>query len=753
VSKETQQASASFELRVLGPLEVWAAGEKLKLPRSKKTRALLAYLAVTGRPHRRERLCHLLWDVTDDPRGALRWSLSRLRKVFVDSEQPIEADREQVAFRRDAVAVDSERLSRRIRDGLGDAHTEELEALATVPRGAFLEGLDLPDFLDFNAWCIAERESHREQHCLVLSELVGRLRDQPRAALPYAQLLAQTDAFNVSPQVELLRLLVQLGGKDRARQRYDSVRRLYREVGAAGLDDLESAWRGMGKRSARGHGGKTSHDSGLENAAAPTAVQARGARGETRDEDRSPATWPFVGRAEELERLERVLVGSPKGRRAPVALVVGEPGSGKSRLAERFMTRAGSGGFEVLRGRAYEAESSRPYGPWVDALALDLGELAAEAPEDGATSSRDAMFAGVAKRLTDGAGGQPRLLVLDDIQWLDSDSAELLHFVTRSEHESGLAVMLLARGGELNDNQPVMRALRGIRREGSIDEIELGPLALEHIAKLVGNDADVQAIHDASAGNPLYAIELARARATGLGGTPPSVVQLVRERVGQLPDHAGDVLRWGAVLGHAIDVERLEALSSLALDELVDALERLEHSALLRIDATRSRQRYVFSHDVVREAVYGDLSHPRRRRNCSNRAPPTLRWPPRWPITRRSPVKHCWVCRRASWPVASPCGCSPTVTPRPWRAVGWGWSTSSTTKPASRRRSSCCGCNSPRERPTASSPPAGCASSPTERWTWASRPPHGWASRRCHSFAGRAARWPTPTPTSCRPSV
>ena len=71
----------TLELRLLGEMTLTRDGEPLALPQSKKTRALLAYLAVTGRPHRRERLCSLLWDVPDDPRGALRWSLSKLRSV------------------------------------------------------------------------------------------------------------------------------------------------------------------------------------------------------------------------------------------------------------------------------------------------------------------------------------------------------------------------------------------------------------------------------------------------------------------------------------------------------------------------------------------------------------------------------------------------------------------------------------------------------------------------------------------------
>ena len=71
-----------LELRVLGDFQVTRDGQPLDLPPSRKTRALLAYLAVTARQHQRERLCEIFWDVPDDPRGALRWSLSKIRQVL-----------------------------------------------------------------------------------------------------------------------------------------------------------------------------------------------------------------------------------------------------------------------------------------------------------------------------------------------------------------------------------------------------------------------------------------------------------------------------------------------------------------------------------------------------------------------------------------------------------------------------------------------------------------------------------------------
>ncbi len=79
MSLEGAERENAVEIRVLGELSVRRNGARVALPQSKKARALLGYLVLTGRSHRRERLSRLLWDVTDDSRGALRWTLSRIR--------------------------------------------------------------------------------------------------------------------------------------------------------------------------------------------------------------------------------------------------------------------------------------------------------------------------------------------------------------------------------------------------------------------------------------------------------------------------------------------------------------------------------------------------------------------------------------------------------------------------------------------------------------------------------------------------
>src|SRR5688572_33334413 len=106
----------SLALQFLGDLTIARDGEALELPPSRKTRALLAYLALNRRSFRRERLCELLWEIPDDPRGSLRWSLSKLRRLVDDDEHPrIVADRLTVAFDPTGVAIEIGRASCRER--------------------------------------------------------------------------------------------------------------------------------------------------------------------------------------------------------------------------------------------------------------------------------------------------------------------------------------------------------------------------------------------------------------------------------------------------------------------------------------------------------------------------------------------------------------------------------------------------------------------------------------------------------------
>jgi TolB-like protein/DNA-binding SARP family transcriptional activator len=233
-----------LHLRLLGEIEVARDGVSMPLPPSKKTRALLAYLAATGQPHRRERLCSLLWEIPDDPRGALRWSLSRLRPIVDEPDATrIVATRDTVAFDPIDAEVDLCALRQVAREDLSTAPIAQLEALAQSFRGEFLEGIDLPDLHDFQSWCLAERENARGQQVRVLAALTERLAGKPAEALPYARQLVQADPLSEVARGRLLRLLIVLGRRGEAEQHFESAVRMFRDVGPEAEMALVRTWR------------------------------------------------------------------------------------------------------------------------------------------------------------------------------------------------------------------------------------------------------------------------------------------------------------------------------------------------------------------------------------------------------------------------------------------------------------------------------------------------------------------------------
>jgi DNA-binding SARP family transcriptional activator len=236
-------------IRLLGELEVLRDGEKAMLPPSKKTRALLAYLVGTGRPHRRERLCATFWEVPNDPRGALRWSVSRLRAI-VDSpdKRCIIADRESVGVDVTGVDVDLAAVRRAASEGFENLPTESLQEIAGLFRGEFLEGLDLPGQHDFQSWCIAEREDLRRLQVEILSKLAARLEAQPEAAAQVVRQLVQIDPYSEDARIGLLRLLLACGRHQEAESHFETAERLFREVDDEAPYRLRRAWRDLLRR-------------------------------------------------------------------------------------------------------------------------------------------------------------------------------------------------------------------------------------------------------------------------------------------------------------------------------------------------------------------------------------------------------------------------------------------------------------------------------------------------------------------------
>ncbi len=200
----------TFKISTLGELAVSRDDQPLSLPASKRSRALLAFLALTARPHRRDRLCEVFWDIPDDPRGALRWALSKLRGVVNDENvERLKADRERVALEMRDIDTDIELLRSKLQNPT--LSVEQLQAIAEQLREPILAGIDLPDQVLFQQWLVAERKDAQQ----LLSKVFGRLarhpKEPPNKAINWSREWLDLEPFDTDAATQLVTQLEQLG--------------------------------------------------------------------------------------------------------------------------------------------------------------------------------------------------------------------------------------------------------------------------------------------------------------------------------------------------------------------------------------------------------------------------------------------------------------------------------------------------------------------------------------------------------------
>jgi DNA-binding SARP family transcriptional activator/tetratricopeptide (TPR) repeat protein len=606
-------------VRLLGEIGLVRGGSPVPLPASKKTRALLGYLVAAKAPQSRQRLCDLLWDGPDDPRAALRWSLTKLRPLVDDgSAVRLVADRDRVGFEALGATVDLFEASVHVGRDVTSASTEALGRAAAMLGGDFLEGLDLPDCYRFHEWCTAERERVRALRLAVVDALVERLFEaSPEEALRHARQRLAIDPLNDAAHATAVKLLARLGRNAEAQAQVETCRRiLERELGGRRSAALDLARMDIGK---------TAPARATPPSTAPPPPPPPAATAAPRRPDARLAST-LVARAAERAVLEHLVRHAAEGRASDVVLLSGEPGIGKSRLLGELGALTRDVGGTLLAGRAFEAESVRPFGIWIDMLRgsplagldadlrRDLAPLfpeLGEAPDDAESKAR--LFDGVARLLRDLPVRVPVVVAIDDLHWLDEASASLLHYVARVSAHGRVGIACATREGELEDNPAALRFVRGLRRDGRLVTLPIAPLGEEETGALaraaIGPAVDGARVFRESGGNPLFAIEVARALAGGAHEGPQALEALLEERLARLGTRARDLVVWAAALGREFAPEVLAAVTGETLAHTAGALGDLEREGLL----ASSRASYAFTHELVRRAAYRQLSGGRQR--------------------------------------------------------------------------------------------------------------------------------------------
>jgi len=296
-----------LRVRMLGPLEIRRAGAAVALPASRKVRALFARLALAPRPLTREALCEQLWDAPNDPRGELRWCLSKIRALVDDGgHRRLQAKGEELLLDLSDVFVDAVEVERALRDDLATLDCARLRSLVSLYEGEFLQGLALARTPSFDAWLAAQRRRFRQAHVGVLAQLATR--EPGTATVPWLEQWLSLDPFELRAHRSLLEALLR-GGRPRDAQAHLAL--ALRSFEDARLDPgpLHAAWRAIRENAAAsaaaasaGAGATQADAAATMVAAAPAAAASNAGEGPGYQRTRraSIAVMPFAARGDDV---------------------------------------------------------------------------------------------------------------------------------------------------------------------------------------------------------------------------------------------------------------------------------------------------------------------------------------------------------------------------------------------------------------------------------------------------------------------
>jgi predicted ATPase len=365
---------------------------------------------------------------------------------------------------------------------------------------------------------------------------------------------------------------------------------------------------------------------------------------------------PMVGRSGEWESLRKAYERASEGH---VVALEGEAGIGKTRLAEEFVAHVRESGAVTLAARCYAGETNLAYGPFAEALESALGQadfvrrleeipayLLSEAgrllpgivelfpdlpaaPPLEAPGAQSRFFEGVSRVLLAVCEGtRPGILFLDDLQWADDASLDLLSYLVRRLNTKPLRVLIAWREEEVTEGHRLRGLMREAQRAGHATILKLGRLGASSVAELVrsvaGENEELERrLYDETEGLPLFLMEYLAAEVRGDLGAgsddwslPRGVRDLLEGRLQALNETGNQLLAAAAAIGRSFDFDTVREASGRSEEETIAAIEELESRFLIREvpeSAGEGYPVYDFSHEKLREIVYEKTSLARRR--------------------------------------------------------------------------------------------------------------------------------------------
>lgn len=600
-----------IDCRVLGPVDVVVDGAAAPAELLwRKNLGLLVYLARSPRRSRtRDHLVGLFWG--DKAESAARHSLNEALRVLrrCAGEEGIESAGDQVRLAEGALLLDTDRFEERV-------SAEDWAGAAELMAGEFMEGFVVPGSSELEDWLSAERLTWRQRGVDALVRHAEQLIDAGGlvGAVEIGGRALALDPTSDPAARTAMRAVALSGDRGAALAIYDAfAARLEEELDA----DPEPATAALADRVRREKVWQL-----------PASAIARPGRGaESR-------RVPLVGRERELARLLEAWESCRATGRAALAVIEGDPGTGKTRLAEEITARARLEGAFVVAVRAVEADLETP-----GAGARAVVRALAEGTEDTAPASEGPR---ISDRLEPALTRGATVLWVDDAQWLDRDSLLAIGATLRDFAERPLLAFLTHASQPPRPELDELRAHLGRDLEGVA--VRIGPLTREGLRALarwalpdyseVELDRVTRRVATDSAGLPLLAVELLHAVALGLdlaqtagawpapsrtldqtlpGGLPDAVVAAIRVGFRRLSPDAQTVLAAASVLPSRTDVATLARAADLPPETLSAALDELEWNRWLIAEP----RGYTFLARVVREVVARDMTTAGQRKRYS----------------------------------------------------------------------------------------------------------------------------------------
>ena len=681
-----------LRLSVLGSPDIFLDGVRLTFA-LRKAQALLLYLAVEGGMHSRSKLAAFLWpdSTAEVGRIALRNVLVSLRRLLVNTETsaslqhyllseqgllglnpqaPLELDLREVQRVYQQVQKHSSSVSEVSQTVL----VAQCQHALSLVRGPFLDGFWLGEDAPFDEW----REQQQRYWQVRLLALLDRLSSWQESDGEWESArVTLTRWIMLDPLAEeahrrLMRVALAQGNTTASLQIYTTLQTQLAEVL---------------------HITPSPETVALAEHSRILAAHEKRPQGAMESSPPSQLAPPLLGRAKAFRCLVESFQKAAAGQSQAV-LVVGEAGIGKTRLADEFVAWARAQGADVLHGHAFEIGGRLPYQSLVKALrerleaenAPDdlledvwLAELSRLLPElqvrypDLPTPTEDELiakgrlFEAVAQLFNALAQRAPLVLLLDDLQWVDEASLDLLRYLGHSwkEQESRVLLLGVVRSEELELTPEFSAQLVNLGRDLPVTHVSLQPLNREETLQLIEALVVEQEpgrvpphtqepqrpilsdfLFTQTGGHPLYLLEmlkLLREREwlvpqLGANGTwqltltremkaviaqewlrhelfPPSVRALIQARISKLTPPSRQLVMASAVLGTQSSTQHLWQVAQIDAQTGIEALEEALKSGLLWAEKAKSGRQsiYRFVHDLIRQVVYMEIGEARRQ--------------------------------------------------------------------------------------------------------------------------------------------